>query len=69
MIGNGSHFPVRVPRQITCIILDNISRDFYIANQAITRRKYIMKLSTKSRYGVRAMFDMAYLAGTLPALI
>ncbi len=28
-----------------------------------------MKLSTKSRYGVRAMFDMAYHAGTLPAQI
>lgn len=28
-----------------------------------------MKLSTKSRYGVRAMFDMAYHAGTLPVQI
>lgn len=28
-----------------------------------------MKLSTKSRYGVRAMFDMAYHAGTLPCQI
>ena len=28
-----------------------------------------MKLSTKSRYGVRAMFDMAYHAGNLPAQI
>lgn len=28
-----------------------------------------MKLSTKSRYGVRAMFDMAYHAGSLPAQI
>ncbi len=28
-----------------------------------------MKLSTKSRYGVRALFDMAYHAGTLPAQI
>ena len=28
-----------------------------------------MKLSTKSRYGVRAMFDMAFHAGTLPAQI
>ncbi|MCF6178333.1 MAG: Rrf2 family transcriptional regulator [Geopsychrobacter sp.] len=28
-----------------------------------------MKLSTKSRYGVRAMFDMAYHTGTLPAQI
>ncbi len=28
-----------------------------------------MKLSTKSRYGVRAMFDMAYHAGTMPAQI
>ncbi len=28
-----------------------------------------MKLSTKSRYGVRAMFDMSYHAGTLPAQI
>ena len=28
-----------------------------------------MKLSTKSRYGVRAMFDMAFNAGTLPVQI
>ena len=28
-----------------------------------------MKLSTKSRYGVRALFDMAYHSGTLPAQI
>jgi Rrf2 family transcriptional regulator, iron-sulfur cluster assembly transcription factor len=28
-----------------------------------------MKLSTKSRYGLRALFDMAYHAGTLPAQI
>ncbi|MCM2263862.1 MAG: Rrf2 family transcriptional regulator [Desulfuromonadales bacterium] len=28
-----------------------------------------MKLSTKSRYGLRAIFDMAYHAGTLPAQI
>lgn len=28
-----------------------------------------MKLSTKSRYGVRALFDMAYHAGTLPVQI
>lgn len=28
-----------------------------------------MRLSTKSRYGLRAMFDMAYHAGTLPAQI
>lgn len=28
-----------------------------------------MKLSTKSRYGVRAMFDMAYNAGTMPVQI
>jgi len=28
-----------------------------------------MKLSTKSRYGVRALFDMAYHAGSLPAQI
>src|SRR4051794_31381115 len=28
-----------------------------------------MKLSTKSRYGVRALFDLAYNAGTLPAQI
>lgn len=28
-----------------------------------------MKLSTKSRYGVRALFDMAYHAGTLPSQI
>ncbi|PLX99687.1 MAG: Rrf2 family transcriptional regulator [Desulfuromonas sp.] len=28
-----------------------------------------MKLSTKSRYGVRAMFDMAYHSGTMPAQI
>ncbi|NOQ51578.1 MAG: Rrf2 family transcriptional regulator [Desulfuromonadaceae bacterium] len=28
-----------------------------------------MKLSTKSRYGVRAMFDMAYHAGNQPAQI
>ena len=28
-----------------------------------------MKLSTKSRYGVRAMFDMAYHGGPLPAQI
>jgi Rrf2 family protein len=28
-----------------------------------------MRLSTKSRYGVRALFDMAYHAGTLPAQI
>jgi Rrf2 family protein len=26
-----------------------------------------MRLSTKSRYGLRALFDMAYHAGTLPA--
>lgn len=28
-----------------------------------------MRLSTKSRYGLRALFDMAYHAGTLPAQI
>lgn len=28
-----------------------------------------MKLSTKSRYGVRALFDMAFHAGTLPVQI
>ncbi len=28
-----------------------------------------MRLTTKSRYGVRAMFDMAYNAGTLPVQI
>ncbi len=28
-----------------------------------------MRLSTKSRYGLRAMFDMAYHSGTLPAQI
>ncbi len=28
-----------------------------------------MKFSTKSRYGVRALFDMAYHTGTLPAQI
>jgi len=28
-----------------------------------------MKLSTKTRYGVRALFDMAYHAGTLPVQI
>jgi Rrf2 family protein len=28
-----------------------------------------MKLSTKSRYGLRALFDMAYHAGTLPVQI
>lgn len=28
-----------------------------------------MRLSTKSRYGLRAIFDMAYHAGTLPAQI
>jgi Rrf2 family protein len=28
-----------------------------------------MKLSTKSRYGVRAMFDMAYHGGTMPTQI
>lgn len=28
-----------------------------------------MKLSTKARYGVRAMFDMAYHAGTLPVQV
>ncbi len=28
-----------------------------------------MKLSTKSRYGLRALFDMAYHSGTLPAQI
>ncbi|MFA5516007.1 MAG: Rrf2 family transcriptional regulator [Desulfuromonadales bacterium] len=28
-----------------------------------------MKFSTKSRYGVRALFDMAYHSGTLPAQI
>lgn len=28
-----------------------------------------MKLSTKSRYGVRALFDMAYHAGTLPVQV
>ena len=28
-----------------------------------------MKLSTKSRYGVRALFDMAYHSGNLPAQI
>ncbi|PLX80134.1 MAG: Rrf2 family transcriptional regulator [Desulfuromonas sp.] len=28
-----------------------------------------MKLSTKSRYGLRALFDMAYNAGNLPAQI
>lgn len=28
-----------------------------------------MKLSTKSRYGLRALFDMAYHAGNLPAQI
>ena len=28
-----------------------------------------MRLSTKSRYGLRALFDMAYNAGTLPAQI
>ena len=28
-----------------------------------------MRLSTKSRYGVRALFDMAYHAGTLPTQI
>ena len=28
-----------------------------------------MKLSTKSRYGVRALFDMAFNAGTLPVQI
>lgn len=28
-----------------------------------------MKLSTKSRYGVRALFDMAYHAGSMPAQI
>jgi len=28
-----------------------------------------MKLSTKSRYGVRAMFDMAFHGGTLPSQI
>ena len=28
-----------------------------------------MKLSTKSRYGLRALFDMAYHAGSLPAQI
>lgn len=28
-----------------------------------------MRLSTKSRYGVRALFDMAYHAGTLPVQV
>jgi Rrf2 family iron-sulfur cluster assembly transcriptional regulator len=28
-----------------------------------------MKLSTKSRYGLRALFDMAYHSGTLPAQV
>lgn len=28
-----------------------------------------MKLSTKTRYGVRALFDMAYHAGTLPVQV
>jgi len=28
-----------------------------------------MRLSTKSRYGLRALFDMAYNSGTLPAQI
>jgi len=28
-----------------------------------------MKLSTKSRYGVRALFDLAYNSGTLPAQV
>jgi Rrf2 family transcriptional regulator, iron-sulfur cluster assembly transcription factor len=28
-----------------------------------------MRLSTKSRYGVRALFDMAYTSGTLPVQI
>jgi len=29
----------------------------------------VMRLSTKSRYGLRALFDMAYNSGTLPAQI
>ena len=28
-----------------------------------------MRLSTKSRYGLRALFDIAYNSGTLPAQI
>ncbi len=28
-----------------------------------------MRISTKSRYGLRALFDMAYTAGTLPVQI
>jgi hypothetical protein len=35
----------------------------------VIRRTNHMKLSTKSRYGLRALFDMAYHAGNLPAQI
>ena len=28
-----------------------------------------MKLTTKTRYGVRALFDMAFHAGTLPVQV
>ena len=41
-------------------------------NTMVKRNQYgrsTMKLSTKSRYGVRAMFDMAYHAGNLPVQI
>jgi Rrf2 family protein len=43
--------------------------DFINTHKNIVRRTTTMKLSTKSRYGLRALFDMAYHAGTLPSQI
>jgi Rrf2 family protein len=48
-------------------VLDKI--DAYIIHLDNKYRSTIMRLSTKSRYGLRALFDMAYNSGTLPVQI